>query len=148
MFSGAGTLDVTGSDLLHSLYSGKSFTKDAKFDSGFGLNSSQHSIHPLSSESWPRAARPRKLPLSLSCWTVFAVTSAINPSSNIAPAFANSSACSLLSVTNFSTCDISFLSFCVRCALTCSTSTTTCRAARRCNSSQILIHKTDLLLLV
>ena len=48
---------------------------------------------------------------SLSCCTVFALTSAINPSSNTAPAFANSSALSLPSATNFSNCDTSFLSF-------------------------------------
>ena len=51
---------------------------------------------------------------SRSCWTVFALVSAMNPSSHIAPAFASSSAFSLPSVTNFSKCDICFLSFFVR----------------------------------
>ena len=45
---------------------------------------------------------------SLSCCIVFALASAINPSSSNAPSFANSSAFSLPWVTNFSKCDISF----------------------------------------
>ena len=44
------------------------------------------------------------------------------------------------SVTNFVSCDIPFLSFFVRCALTCSTSTHISFDVNRCNSSQILIH--------
>ena len=78
---------------------------------------------------------------SLSCCTVFALASAINHSSNIAPAFAISSAFSLPSVTNFSRCDIFCFSFFVRCALTCSTSTKISFEISRCNSSQILNHK-------
>ena len=74
---------------------------------------------------------------SLSCWTVFALASAMTPSFKAAPPFASPSAFSLPSVTNFSKCDISVFSFFVRCALTCSTSTTISLAARRCNSSQI-----------
>ena len=62
----------------------------------------------------------------------------MNPSSNIAPAFANSSAFSLPSVTNFSKCDISLLSFFVRCALTCSTSTKISFDIDSCSSSQFL----------
>ena len=79
--------------------------------------------------------------LSLSCCTVFALASAIKPSSNIAPTFASSSAFSLPSVTNYSKCDISFLSFFVRYALTCSTSTNISLDVNSCNSSQTLIHK-------
>ena len=41
----------------------------------------------------------------------------------------------------FSRRDMSFFSFFVRCALTCSTSTAIAIAAKRCNASQISIHK-------
>ena len=55
--------------------------------------------------------------------------------------FAKSSAFSFPSVTNFSKCDISLLSFFVRCALTCSTSTEISFETKRCSGSQILIRK-------
>ena len=76
----------------------------------------------------------RSLPLS--CWTVFALASAINPSSNIAPAIANSSAFSFaIGDKNFPKCDTSFLPFFVWCAETCSTSTIMPLSVRPCNSS-------------
>ena len=53
---------------------------------------------------------------SLSCCIASVLASAINPSSSIAPAFANSSAISLPSVTNLSYCVICSFSFFVRCA--------------------------------
>ena len=73
------------------------------------------SILPPNSESWLCTLQScvHFLSLSLSCWTVFALASVINPLSNIPPTFANSSAFSLPSVTYFSKYDISFLSlFC------------------------------------
>ena len=57
-FSGAGTLDVTGSGLQHSPYSGKSFTKEAKFDSEAGtfeLTGSGLGLSPYSKKSFSEA---------------------------------------------------------------------------------------------
>ena len=93
------------------------------FSFGFGLGFSQ-SFH-CSTTQWKLAAFCKAVytsSLSL-LLDVFDLVSAMNPSSNIAPAFANQSAFSLPSVTNFSNCDISFFCFFVRCACTCSTST-------------------------
>ena len=82
-------------------------------------------------------ARLRALLLAPAGLFFFALAYAMNPPSNIAPAFASSSAFSLPSVANFSNCDISFKSFFVRCALTCSTSTNISFDIYTCNSSQI-----------
>ena len=76
----------------------------------------------------------------LQCCTVSALASAINPSSSIARAFANSSAFSLPSVTNLSNCDICFFLRAVRLYML-YFSTKMPLSVRPCTSSQICIHK-------
>ena len=99
------------------------------------------SIPPLNNGSWLHIARLRTLPLSLSWFTVSALTSSMKPSSNIAPAYANSSAFSLPSATNLSNCVIFSFCFFVRCAFTCATSTKMHLFTDSCNSSQMFIHR-------
>ena len=77
-----------------------------------------------------------------SCWTVFTLALCMNPSSNIAPALANSSAFSnaigdklLMKVTSLSQTS-------VRCASICSSTTDISRDLNRCRSSQFVSTST------
>ena len=97
------------------------------------------SIVLLGSQNWLRTAELHTL--LLSCCTVFALASAINPSSNIAPAFANSSGFSLQSATTpLKLCHLFFFFLRTVCLHMCHFHQDAFFTSS-CNASQILIHR-------
>ena len=105
-----------------------------------GLSSSQ-SFHSSTKQLKIAAYCNAAYTSSLSSWTVLDLTCATSPPSIIAPPSVSSSAFSLPFAMNLSKSVMCSISFLLRCALTCSTSSRIPSGWNLCNSSQIKIHK-------